>query len=31
VTVAVLDRGGWLYRGRIAALAQAARDAGLKL
>ena len=31
VTMAVLDRGGWLYHGRIAALAQAARDAGLKL
>ncbi len=26
----VFDRGGFLYHGRVAAIAQAARDAGLK-
>jgi large subunit ribosomal protein L18 len=31
VSTAVLDRGGWLYHGRIEALAAAAREAGLKL
>lgn len=31
ITTAVLDRGGWVYHGRIGALATAAREAGLKL
>ena len=31
VTAAVLDRGGWLYHGRVAALTGAARKAGLKI
>lgn len=30
VTSVVFDRGGFLYHGRIAAAAQAARDAGLE-
>jgi len=30
VSSAVLDRGGWVYHGRIEALAAAARKAGLK-
>lgn len=30
IEVAVFDRGGYLYHGRIAALADAAREAGLK-
>lgn len=29
VTTVVFDRGGYLYHGRVAALAQAAREAGL--
>ena len=31
VTSVVFDRGGFLYHGRVAAVAQAARDAGLEL
>ena len=30
VTTVVFDRGGFLYHGRVAAAAQAARDAGLE-
>ncbi|CAN5674030.1 50S ribosomal protein L18 [soil metagenome] len=31
ITQVVFDRGGFLYHGRVAAVADAARDAGLKL
>jgi large subunit ribosomal protein L18 len=31
VTAAVFDRAGWSYHGRIAALADAAREGGLDL
>ncbi|MGI5877001.1 MAG: 50S ribosomal protein L18 [Christensenellales bacterium] len=31
IACVVFDRGGYLYHGRIAALARGARDAGLKL
>ena len=30
IQAVILDRGGWLYRGRVKALAEAARSAGLK-
>jgi large subunit ribosomal protein L18 len=31
VTEAYFDRGGFIYHGRVRALADAARDAGLKI
>jgi large subunit ribosomal protein L18 len=31
ITEAQFDRGGFLYHGRVRALAEAARDAGLKI
>jgi large subunit ribosomal protein L18 len=31
VTTAVFDRGGYLYHGQVKALAEGAREAGLKL
>lgn len=30
ITTVIFDRGGYLYHGRVAALADAAREAGLK-
>lgn len=30
ITEVVFDRGGYIYQGKVAALAQAAREAGLK-